>query len=113
MEKAIKKNNTLETIQTLKEKEKSLQTQIKKLLDISLNEIISEDEYTRKRAKLNKKLAEVNKKIIKNATISKAEERIHNRVSNMKQNLKLNKEIIEYFDEDAYKCLIKSNCGRK
>ena len=50
VEKAIKKNNTLETIQTLKEKEKSLQSQIKKLLDMSLNEIITEEEYTKKRS---------------------------------------------------------------
>lgn len=107
VEKAIKKNNTLETIQTLKEKEKSLQSQIKKLLDMSLNEIITEEEYTKKRSELDKKLAEVNKKITKNAGISKAEKRIHDRVSNMKQNLKCNKNIIEYFDEDAYKCLIK------
>ena len=47
-EKAKKKNNTLETIKTLKEKEKSLQSQIKKLLDMSLNEIITEEEYTKK-----------------------------------------------------------------
>lgn len=107
VEKAIKKNNTLETIQTLKEKEKSLQSQIKKLLDMSLNEIITEEEYTKKRSELDKKLAEVNKKITKNVGISKAEKRIHDRVSNMKQNLKCNKNIIEYFDEDAYKCLIK------
>lgn len=107
VEKAIKKNNTLETIQTLKEKEKSLQSQIKKLLDMSLNEIITEEEYTKKRSELDKKLAEVNKKITKNAGISKAEKRIHDRISNMKQNLKCNKNIIEYFDEDAYKCLIK------
>lgn len=107
VEKAMKKNNTLETIQMLKEKEKSLQSQIKKLLDMSLNEIITEEEYTRKRSELDKKLAEINKKITKNAGISKAEERIHNRVNNMKQNLKANKHIIEYFDEDAYKCLIK------
>ncbi len=107
VEKAIKKNNTLETIQTLKEKEKSLQSQIKKLLDMSLNEIITEEEYTKKRSELDKKLAEVNKKITKNAGISKAEKRIHDRVSNMKQNLKWNKNIIEYFDKDAYKCLIK------
>lgn len=97
----------METIQTLKEKEKNLQSQIKKLLDMSLNEIISEEEYTKKRAELDKKLAEVNKKITKNVGISKAEERIHERVSNMKQNLKANKNIIEYFDEDAYKGLIK------
>ena len=107
VEKAIKKNNTLETIQTLKEKEKSLQSQIKKLLDMSLNEIITEEEYTKKRSELDKKLAEVNKNITKNAGISKTEKRIHDRVSNMKQNLKCNKNIIEYFDEDAYKCLIK------
>ncbi len=107
VEKAIKKNNTLETIQTLKEKEKSLQSQIKKLLDMSLNEIITEEEYTKKRSELDKKLAEVNKKITKNAGISKTEKRIHDRVSNMRQNLKCNKNIIEYFDEDAYKCLIK------
>ena len=107
VEKAMKKNNTLETIQMLKEKEKSLQSQIKKLLDMSLNEIITEEEYTRKRSELDKKLVEINKKITKNAGISKAEERIHNRVNNMKQNLKANKHIIEYFDEDAYKCLIK------
>lgn len=107
VEKAMKKNNTLETIQTLKEKEKNLQSQIKKLLDMSLNEIISEEEYAKKRSELDKKLAEVNKKITKNVGISKAEERIHERVSNMKQNLKANKNIIEYFDEDAYKCLIK------
>ena len=107
VEKAIKKNNTLETIQTLKEKEKSLQSQIKKLLDMSLNEIITEEEYTKKRSELYKKLAEVNKNITKNAGISKTEKRIHDRVSNMKQNLKCNKNIIEYFDEDAYKCLIK------
>ena len=107
VEKAIKKNNTLETIQTLKEKEKSLQSQIKKLLDMSLNEIITEEEYTKKRSELDKKLAEVNKNITKNAVISKTEKRIHDRVSNMKQNLKCNKNIIEYFDEDAYKCLIK------
>ena len=107
VEKAIKKNNTLETIQTLKEKEKSLQSQIKKLLDMSLNEIITEEEYTKKRLELDKKLAEVNKNITKNAGISKTEKRIHDRVSNMKQNLKCNKNIIEYFDEDAYKCLIK------
>lgn len=60
-----------------------------------------------------KKLAEVNKKITKNAGISKAEERIHERVSNMKKNLKANKNIIEYFYEYAYKCLIKNNSGRK
>ena len=107
VEKAIKKNNTLETIQTLKEKEKSLQSQIKKLLDMSLNEIITEEEYTKKRSELDKKLAEVNKNITKNAGVSKTEKRIHDRVSNMKQNLKCNKNIIEYFDEDAYKCLIK------
>ena len=107
VEKAIKKNNTLETIQTLKEKEKSLQSQIKKLLDMSLNEIITEEEYTKKRSELDKKLAEVNKNITKNAGISKTEKRIHDRVSNMKLNLKCNKNIIEYFDEDAYKCLIK------
>lgn len=107
VEKAIKKNNTLETIQTLKEKEKSLQSQIKKLLGMSLNEIITEEEYTKKRSELDKKLAEVNKNITKNAGISKTEKRIHDRVSNMKQNLKCNKNIIEYFDEDAYKCLIK------
>ena len=107
VEKAIKKNNTLETIQTLKEKEKSLQSQIKKLLDMSLNEIITEEEYTKKKSELDKKLAEVNKNITKNAGISKTEKRIHDRVSNMKQNLKCNKNIIEYFDEDAYKCLIK------
>ena len=107
VEKAIKKNNTLETIQTLKEKEKSLQSQIKKLLDMSLNEIITEEEYTKKRSELDKKLAEVNQNITKNAGISKTEKRIHDRVSNMKQNLKCNKNIIEYFDEDAYKCLIK------
>ena len=107
VEKAIKKNNTLETIQTLKEKEKSLQSQIKKLLDMSLNEIITEEEYTKKRSELDKKLAEVNKNITKNAGISKTEKRIHDRVSNMKQNLKCNKNIIEYFDEDAYECLIK------
>ncbi len=107
VEKAIKKNNTFETIVALKEKEKSLQSQIKKLLDMSLNEVITEDEYTKKREELDKKLSEVNKKITKNVGISKAEERIHDRVSNMKQNLRNQSNIIDYFDEDAYKCLVK------
>ena len=107
VEKAIKKNNTLETIQILKEKEKNLQNQIRKLLDMSLNEVITEEEYAKKRTELEKKLAEVYKKITKNVGISKAEERIHDRVSNMKQNLKCKNNIIDYFDEDAYKCLIK------
>lgn len=107
VEKAIKKNNTFETIVALKEKEKSLQSQIKKLLDMSLNEVITEEEYTKKREELDKKLSEVNKKITKNVGISKAEERIHDRVSNMKQNLRNQSNIIDYFDEDAYKCLVK------
>ena len=107
VEKAIKKNNTLETIQALKEKEKNLQSQMRKLLDMSLNEAITEEEYTSKKSELDKKLADVTKKINKNVGASKVEERIHDRVSNMKQNLKCNKHIIEYFDEDAYKCLIK------
>lgn len=107
VEKAIKKNNTFETIVVLKEKEKSLQSQIKKLLDMSLNEVITEEEYTKKREELDKKLSEVNKKITKNVGISKAEERIHDRVSNMKQNLRNQSNIIDYFDEDAYKCLVK------
>lgn len=107
VEKAIKKNNTFETIVALKEKEKSLQSQIKKLLDMSLNEVITEDEYTKKREELDKKLSEVNKKITKNVGISKAEERIHDRVSNMKQNIRNQSNIIDYFDEDAYKCLVK------
>lgn len=107
VEKAIKKNNTLETIQSLKEKEKSLQSQMRKLLDMSLNEAITEEEYTSKKSELDKKLADVTKKIIKNVGVSKVEERIHDRVSNMKQNLKCKNNIIDYFDEDAYKCLIK------
>lgn len=107
VEKAIKKNNTLETIQSLKEKEKSLQSQMRKLLDMSLNEAITEEEYTSKKSELDKKLADVTKKITKNVGVSKVEERIHDRVSNMKQNLKCKNNIIDYFDEDAYKCLIK------
>lgn len=107
VEKAIKKNNTFETIVALKEKEKSLQNQIKKLLDMSLNEVITEEEYTKKRQELDKKLAEVNKKITKSVGISKVEEKIHDRVINMKNNLRCQRDIIDYFDEDAYKCLVK------
>lgn len=107
VEKAIKRNNTFETIVALKEKEKSLQSQIKKLLDMSLNEVITEEEYTKKREELDKKLAEVNKKITKNVGISKVEEKIHDRVTNMKHNLRNQSNIIDYFDEDAYKCLVK------
>lgn len=73
VEKAIKKNNTFETIVALKEKEKSLQNQIKKLLDMSLNEVITEEEYTKKRQELDKKLSEVNKKITKSVGISNVE----------------------------------------
>ena len=107
VEQAIKKNNTLETLQTLKEKEKSLQCQIRKLLDMSLNETITEEEYLNKKSELEKKLSEINKKITKSVGVSKVEERIKDRVSNMKQNLKCKQNIIDYFDEDAYKCLIK------
>lgn len=107
VEKALKKNNTLETIQKLKEKEVSLRSQIRKLLDMSLNEVITEEEYTKKREELDKKLSEVNKKITKNVGISKVEEKIHDRVYNMKHNLRCQSDIIDYFDEDAYKCLVK------
>ncbi len=107
VEKAIKKNNTLETLQILKEKEKSLQSQIKKLLDMSLNEAITEDEYISKKTELEKKLTDINKKMAKSIGISKVEERIKDRVSNMKNNLKLKQNIINYFDEDAYRCMIK------
>lgn len=107
VEKAIKKNNTFETVVALKEKEKSLQNQIKKLLDMSLNEVITEEEYTKKRQELDKKLSEVNKKITKSVGISKVEEKIHDRVINMKNNLRCQRDIIDYFDEDAYKCLVK------
>lgn len=65
VEKVIKKNNTFETIVALKEKEKSLQSQIKKLLDMSLNEVITEEEYTKKRKELDKKLAEIQKRLQK------------------------------------------------
>lgn len=107
VEKAIKKNNTLETLQTLKEKEKNLQNQIKKLLDMSLNEAITEDEYINKKTELEKKLTDINKKMAKSIGVSKVEERIKDRVSNMKNNLKLKQNIIDYFDEDAYRCMIK------
>lgn len=73
VEKVIKKNNTFETIVALKEKEKSLQNQIKKLLDMSLNEVITEEEYTKKRQELDKKLSEVNKQITKSVGISNVE----------------------------------------
>ena len=107
VEKAIKKNNTLETLQMLKEKEKSLQSQSRKLLDMSLNETITEEEYMNKKVEIEKKLADVNKKLTKSVGVSKLEERIKDRVSNMKQNLKCKQNIIDYFDEDAYKCLVK------
>lgn len=107
VEKAIKKNNTFETIQNLKEKEKSLQNQIRKLLDMSLNETITEGEYLNKKSELDKKLTNVTKQIAKCVVDSKEEERIKDRVSNIKKNLKCKQNIIEYFDEDAFKCLIK------
>lgn len=107
VEKALKKNNTLETIQNLKEKEKSLQNQIRKLLDMSLNEIITEEEYLNKKSELDKKLANVTKQITKSVGDSKEEERIKDRVANMKNNLKCKQNIIEHFDDDAFKCLIK------
>lgn len=107
VEKAIKKNNTFETIQNLKEKEKSLQNQIRKLLDMSLNETITEGEYLNKKSELDKKLTNVTKQIAKCVVDSKEEERIKDRVSNIKKNLKCEQNIIEYFDEDAFKCLIK------
>ena len=107
VEKALKKNNTLETIQNLKEKEKSLENQIRKLLDMSLNEVITEEEYLSKKSELDKKLTNVTKKINKSVRDSEEEKKIKDRVSNMKNNLKCKQNIIEHFDDDAFKCLIK------
>ena len=76
VEKAIKKNNTLETLQGLKEKEKNIQNQIRKLLDLSLNETITEEEYLNKKLELEKKLSDITKKIAKSVGVSKVEERI-------------------------------------
>ena len=42
---------------------------------MSLNEVITEEEYTKKRQELDKKLSEVNKKITKSVGISKVEEK--------------------------------------
>ena len=74
---------------------------------MSLNETITEGEYLNKKSELDKKLTNVTKQIAKCVVDSKEEERIKDRVSNIKKNLKCKQNIIEYFDEDAFKCLIK------
>lgn len=107
VEKAIKKNDTLSNIGRLKEKEKSIQNQIRKLLDMSLNEVITEEEYQTKKEELEKRLSEINKRITKSVGTAKIEEKIRDRVFSMKSNLNKKKDIIDCFDESAFKCLVK------
>ena len=107
VERAIKKNDTLSNIGRLKEKEKVTQNQIRKLLDMSLNETITEEEYLVKKEELEKRLHEINNKITKSVGTAKIEEKIRDRVSLMKSNLIKKKEVIDSFDETAFKCLVK------
>lgn len=107
IEKLLTKYNVNSLIEDLKDKKENCKKQIEKLVEKNLNGIIDDETYTKKRQELEDEIKKCEKRIEKAISTSKSEEKVKERVQTMRKNINSNNELINEFEDNSFKCMVK------
>lgn len=107
IEKLLTKYNVNTLIEDLKAKKENCKKQMEKLVEKNLNGIIDDETYIKKTQELEDEIKNCNKKIEKAISTSKSEEKVKERVQTMRKNINSNNELINEFDDNSFKCMVK------
>ncbi len=94
-------------IEDLKAKKDNCKKQMDKLVEKNLNGIIDDETYTKKRQEFEDEIKSCDKKIEKAISTSKSEEKVKERVQTMRKNINSNNDLINEFEDNSFKCMIK------
>ncbi len=105
VEETLQKESSVNDMEVMKNRINAYQSKIDNLVELKLDNMINEEQYTRKFNELNKKLNSSKKQLEKLENISSTKIDIRKRISEFKSTLNKRK-VMDVFDQDIFEAMV-------